>query len=110
MGRQNHPLTKADQAHGATGKCFCCQGRSDAFWFGELYVEICRVCATEVLPALIADAILPEGSLDTLIAERELPKIEKTFWKAVASGVAHNARTEQNRLLPANDDENALRG
>jgi len=58
-------------------RCIFCGARSaDAVWIGHRTVGVCLQCATEVLPALSADAVL-----NRINAQRDDPQ------KAIAEGV-----------------------
>ncbi len=48
------------------GKCFVCGNKPDAFWVGHAEVFVCRECAINVLPKLIADALTNDLTLRQL--------------------------------------------
>ena len=68
---------------------FCGKAHSTDFSGGEWHghrgaVYCCGMCATEVLPALIADSI-HIGGKHYLTAKHNLAVVEATFWKAIAA-------------------------
>lgn len=78
------------------GDCFGCGRSADAMWQGSHdSVHVCRTCAVEVLPALIADAVfVPAGPVGTLAFDTQLSAVHAAYWRAVAARVAHEARTK----------------
>lgn len=68
------------QKHGDTG-CSFCGSRSSAFWQGNSCIYCCTRCAVNILPALIADALVERK--DTLFTLRDkFSKVEGRFWEA----------------------------
>lgn len=45
---------------------FCEENKADALWMGKIDVFLCMHCATEVIPQLMADAIVGGTSLGTI--------------------------------------------
>ena len=77
------------------GECFNCSNPATAVWHGgnpsreaEPVLAVCPVCAVEVLPTLIADAVAASGPArgQYLIraSEAALDRIKGVFWRAVA--------------------------
>lgn len=74
---------------------FCGKAHSTDFSGGQWdgpheTVYCCGVCATKVLPLLIADSIRSRGD-HYLTAVRALELVESTFWKAIAARASHAA-------------------
>ena len=66
--------------------CAICGDRSAAFWHGETTVAVCGRCATEVLPALIADATVPARSRHGYAAATSvIERVATRFWRAAAA-------------------------
>jgi hypothetical protein len=66
---------------------FCGESESAAWWMGHQQVSVCRRCALEVLPCLMADALVGErGDLPHALVSlhRDLETVLKGFWRAVA--------------------------
>lgn len=40
------------------GTCVFCGKRADAVWWGNGYTRVCKQCAVDILPRLIADAMV----------------------------------------------------
>lgn len=74
------------------GPCFNCGAPADAMWTGRATVEVCGGCATDVLPALIADAVSASRNATTHYMDA-VDKIKATFWQAVAARIAVEARS-----------------
>ena len=60
---------------------FCGKKEPTGFWAGGDLVFCCRVCAMEILPALMADAIADMGL--KYINTQGFKRIEIAFWKAL---------------------------
>lgn len=63
--------------------CTLCNQPAKAAWHGNHVIAVCRECAVEILPALIADAAAgscfrPEH------AERVIDRITYRFWRAMS--------------------------
>jgi hypothetical protein len=73
-------------------KCFLCGGPPTAYWFGsERVVAVCPACATDVLPRLLADAIVgPVCGHKTVVGRLRLAErvAKAAFWEAAASAIA----------------------
>ena len=65
-------------------RCSCC-GTDDwtATWSGHARLYVCRSCAIDVLPALIADAIW-RPILTFADVEASVVAILRTFWRGIA--------------------------
>ena len=85
------------------GKCFACgERKADAYWHGfEIEMSICRACAIDVLPKLIADAVAYHeiDCLERTPSPNDLADalrtIQAEFWRAVAlaaCGAFHRKR------------------
>jgi hypothetical protein len=91
-----------DQMLGRALDCcsFCGEARSAAYWTvagieGASAIGVCRECAVEVLPALMADALVGEGASNrTLINDLKaaLDRADARFWKAASSALAAELR------------------
>lgn len=71
--------------------CCVCGEQPAAYWRGERVVAVCATCAVEVLPKLIADAVVgPTCGHKTVIARlREAERRAKAaFWEAAACAIA----------------------
>jgi hypothetical protein len=70
---------------------FCGTPDTSGYWRGvEGDVAVCRGCAVEVLPKLLADALVGErGDNPQTIGQlhRQLETVLKNFWQAVAGAV-----------------------
>jgi len=76
------------------GQCFHCGKEAHAVWHGNTEsVQVCQACATEVLPALIADAV-NAGAMGTVGFMNHLKTIECAYWKAVAARLACETRDQ----------------
>ncbi len=81
------------KSHSSDRCSFCGKEHSTDFSGGEWHgpretVYCCGVCATKVLPVLIADSIRIRG--DHYVAARaELASVESTFWKGIAARASH---------------------
>lgn len=81
------------KSHSSDRCSFCGKEHSTDFSGGEWHgpretVYCCGVCATKVLPVLIADSIRIRGD-HYLTAVRALELVESTFWKAIAARASH---------------------
>ncbi len=79
-------------------RCFYCGETANATWHGcGENVNVCRQCAIDHLPRLIADAIfLPnrqrgKSSGAAHHAQKQLTEIERNFWTAIACRVDSEA-------------------
>jgi hypothetical protein len=73
-------------------KCHLCSAPADAYWHGHEVFMVCKKCAIEVLPALIADAAYrtsmhPDG------LDRLLDRVARGFWRASALAGVIRARS-----------------
>jgi hypothetical protein len=70
---------------------FCGRPEASGYWRGvEDDVAVCRGCAVEVLPKLLADALVGErgdNPQTTGQLHRKLETVLKNFWQAVAGAV-----------------------
>jgi ribosomal protein L37AE/L43A len=64
-------------------KCSICDKPASAMWRGSIDLFICPKCATNILPRLIADAIVqPQTKMNQI--SNSLKDAEIAFWQAVA--------------------------
>jgi ribosomal protein L37AE/L43A len=64
-------------------KCSICDKTASAMWRGAIDFFICPKCATNILPRLIADAIVqPQTKMNQI--SNSLKDAEIAFWQAVA--------------------------
>jgi hypothetical protein len=79
--------------------CSVCGQRPDAVWVDHSRIWICRTCAVETLPALIADAIGADRDAGRPMAHYEaaLPALVGKYWQAVASRLASRLRPGRER-------------
>jgi hypothetical protein len=69
------------------GPCFMCAEPGDAFWQGSetVCVYVCRHCAEEKLPLLIADAVIgPRRIITAKDLEAVFDRIKGSFWRGIA--------------------------
>ena len=80
--------TGKDFGEGPQHCYFCGQTGVTGHWRGSREgptLLVCRRCATETLPALIADAVMGEcGAISVPWMERGLAKAEAAYWRAVS--------------------------
>lgn len=57
---KNPDGTEEEQNLYADAKCSICGGEPNAMWGGREPIFVCRTCALEILPRLIADAIIDD--------------------------------------------------
>lgn len=70
-----------DEYRGA--KCSICDRDAVAMWRGKIDIFVCYKCATDVLPRLIADAIVQPGcKMGRILDARK--DMDIAFWQAVA--------------------------
>jgi hypothetical protein len=72
-------------------QCFECGLEAAAFWSGNFNVGVCRDCAVEVLPMLIADAIAspnPKRPAIRAAFADAAKRIDAAFWKGACLAVA----------------------
>ena len=81
---------------GANLVCLVCGGSPTAYWEGYGGVlAVCRNCAVEKLPLLIADAIAGNYRASTLTAQRfepAIPAITGAFWRGAAFALSRRTR------------------
>ena len=100
--------TTADCLGADIRQCFACdRPNASAYWRGDwLIVSICRECAVNVLPRLLADAITGEGGdLPDVVGtlRRAWQDAERAFWQAATVAVSRGAavaRRERQRREP----------
>lgn len=63
--------------------CAVCGGAWSALWVGLTELAVCRRCALEVLPRVIADACW-HPHLTAAEAERVTADVRAEFWRAIA--------------------------
>jgi hypothetical protein len=74
---------------------FCGEPNAAGWWMGRQYVSVCRRCALEVLPCLMADALVGErGDVPLALGSlhRDLETVLKTFWRAAAIAIHRTCR------------------
>jgi hypothetical protein len=77
---------------------FCRERNASAYWTGNHWLSVCRGCALDILPKLLADAIIGERVIpDTCLPNvlRDLEKIQANFWPGIASAFARVMRLSQ---------------
>lgn len=81
------------------GRCsFCGERHATAFWQDWRTVSCCRRCAVEVLPKLMADAVVGEhGSQPGMVGtvRRYLDLATATFWQAAATAIHRTGRNRR---------------
>ena len=79
-----------------TGKCSLCGETPVAYWVGKVgTVEICRTCAQEELPGLLADALgSDEHSRRQMGFDNTLDRFLKNFWKFATKLVSRKDRPD----------------
>src|SRR5262245_8645963 len=70
----------------------CGNPNAAAHWLGIESISVCRPCAVEALPALIADAIVGEHGGLAPNLDIYLAKIEKAFWRAATLATQRTAK------------------
>jgi hypothetical protein len=65
-------------------RCGACGQRATAAWHGaESTLAVCSLCAQEVLPQMLADAVQIVGQRDSELRDI-FNRIESRFWRAMA--------------------------
>lgn len=83
----NRPIGNENDCPKLEGKCAFCDQPSAAYWMGrELKpLEICRICALDKLPLLIADAVSTSPKkIDFDESHRALDRLTKQYWRGLA--------------------------
>jgi hypothetical protein len=82
------------------GKCSFCGGQPTGYWVGRTEIFVCRTCATEILPALFADALwYPRLTTDQ--GNYALMAFTAAYWKAIASEHSYALReSHAHGMLP----------
>ncbi len=71
-------------------KCDICGHNATAMWSGKESIFICRRCAVDVLPRLIADAILSDVQVrDYSRLLQAVEKAKSAFWQAATCRALH---------------------
>lgn len=79
-------------------KCgICGNSKAVAGWMGQDLLAVCRGCAIEVLPKLLADAVVGKHS-DNSTAISAWKSAEKHYWYAVANRFCHEAKEAKKKL------------
>ncbi|MGH8601255.1 MAG: hypothetical protein ACREXR_00275 [Gammaproteobacteria bacterium] len=52
---------------------FCSDRKADALWMGKIDIFACSLCAVEILPQLMADAIVGGTSVDHIRTSKATP-------------------------------------
>jgi len=79
-------VKQLDSDQQANASCSICgKWPATGYWHGtQGYLYVCSHCALNVLPALIADAIIDNGKMaDPSVKKRDLEHFEKVFWRAL---------------------------
>jgi hypothetical protein len=79
---------------------FCGAPQAAGWWHGEQRVSVCRTCAVQTLPRLMADALVGEREdFRHVYASlyRELLEAERHFWMAACGAIALAAQRVQER-------------
>jgi len=79
-------------------KCIICGSPAAAVWVGEETVAVCKRCALEILPKLIADAVLNSlGDIDRFISSLEETQavFNTNFYRACLMGLWRRVRDER---------------
>ena len=78
-------------------RCFNCNEQATAVWHGmgvdNNIVAVCAICATDILPALIADAVWldsKERRKWNLNFINALEKSSVSFWRAATARSSHH--------------------
>ncbi|WP_159956341.1 hypothetical protein [Pseudomonas sp. R76] len=87
-------------------KCsFCSEQKATALWMGDIDVFVCSICAVELLPQLMADAIVGAINIQNLQnlmqASHSIQKerlILERFHKAFSSALIRKIRIESGSL------------
>jgi hypothetical protein len=80
---------------GGVESCSFCGEASAAWWQGLATITVCRPCAENVLPALLADAVVGERMhLDPGVITSTLTRAERVFWRATALALARVVRVQ----------------
>ena len=93
---KGNEVMMATHGTGADGKprtCLVCGKEPDAIWVGAGVVTVCRVCAIEVLPQLMADAVAPcsvEGAGAKVMDGIKFAwvRAEGRYWRSLANSLA----------------------
>jgi hypothetical protein len=73
-------------------RCTVCGARKwSAYWVGaETEIAVCRSCAVETLPALIADALADERPTIHVLLQH-VERIRLRFWRALALALTNGS-------------------
>jgi hypothetical protein len=63
--------------------CFACGQPATAAWRGDHAMGVCSLCAVEILPKLIGDAVDLNHTRPAEIMKRIVLQIQSNFWRAV---------------------------
>jgi hypothetical protein len=91
------PATTAELHGGWQPVCiFCASPAVSAYWHTAAHaIAVCPSCAVEVLPQLMADALVGErGDRPNIMGalHRQLVTVLKNFWEAAAGAVSRSVR------------------
>lgn len=83
-------------------KCsFCSEQKAAALWMGDIDIFVCSICAVELLPQLMADAIVGGTTIKTLQTSKETPhsikregRIMERFHSAFSGALIRKIRIE----------------
>jgi hypothetical protein len=82
-----------------SGICCICGGQSVACWAGKQMLEVCYHCAVNVLPKLIADAVVGKDSVDVRVPKSRAEEVLANYWYGVAWAISRNAAPQDMRLF-----------
>jgi len=89
--------------------CTLCEKKSVAYWMGlGTTIHVCQDCALNILPALIADAIVgTHGHLPYMAGYLNdcVNSIEKVYWRAAALAIHRRKTTDSRETRPASVNE-----
>ena len=83
MARLPCPAGDVDDMYAGKRCRLCGNDHPAAMWRGEMDIFVCTTCAIDVLPRLIADAVVSDHADFTSVLE-DKNRIDKAFWEAVA--------------------------
>ena len=78
----------------------CGRRRATAWWRGTKILSICRPCALDVLPKLLADALVGEGAVSETGLRADAANVLRTFWTAARLALKRVAAVAT-RALPS---------
>jgi hypothetical protein len=88
------PAFTSELWHGVDVCSFCGQPYAAAWWLGHQPISVCRKCAIENLPRLLADAVAGENADGPNVASnlhRAWEQAETRFWMAASCAISRAA-------------------